>query len=307
MTSDKKVQANRENGRRGKGPTSTEGKAWSERNGLKSGLFSKDLVVAAAGEKQEDYDALLSGAQSQFPPQNFLSAFFAKDLADIIWGLQRVRRYEAAEIRKQCDTARCRRWLEKTSEVDSLKSRFIRDYAALCAPGPGLADPAALSLSLEGTRRQLEKKSLGLDFLFEQIEAIQRGVERDGHISAQAEVLLVAACGVEDEEAKYGLLLNQIAKAEMEKIKKDEKTDKTTFEGNKLLFMWLFLGKMRSLWYRRRLIRELESVEEKAYLASLVMPPAEALEKIHRVEAAHRRNLYKTVNTLLAVFYGTGG
>jgi hypothetical protein len=63
MTSDKKVQANRENGRRGKGPTSPEGKAWSRRNALKSGLFSKDLVVAAVGEKQEDYDALLSGAQ----------------------------------------------------------------------------------------------------------------------------------------------------------------------------------------------------------------------------------------------------
>jgi hypothetical protein len=92
MTSDKKVQANRENGWRGKGPTSPEGKAWSGRNGLKSGLFSKDLVVAAAGEKREDYDALLSGAQGHVPlflilvraVFSFQSAVFRRILFDAI-------------------------------------------------------------------------------------------------------------------------------------------------------------------------------------------------------------------------------
>ncbi|MGH9537466.1 MAG: hypothetical protein ACRD3H_06070, partial [Terriglobales bacterium] len=80
MASDKKIRANRENGRKGKGPTSPEGKAWSRRNALKSGLFSRLLVVAAAGEKQEDFDAVLSGVREQFPPQDFLIGVLGGDL-----------------------------------------------------------------------------------------------------------------------------------------------------------------------------------------------------------------------------------
>jgi hypothetical protein len=60
MSSDEKDRANRKNSQRSTGPTSPEGKAWSRQNALKSGIFSKTLVVASAKERQEDFDAVLS-------------------------------------------------------------------------------------------------------------------------------------------------------------------------------------------------------------------------------------------------------
>ena len=88
MSSDEKNKANRDNSQRSTGPTSPEGKARSSSNALKSGIFSEARGVVSAGERQEDFAAT-------------------------VWRLQRVRRYEAAEIRKQCDTGRARRLLKR--------------------------------------------------------------------------------------------------------------------------------------------------------------------------------------------------
>jgi len=52
---------------------------------------------------------------------------------------------------------------------------------------------------------------------------------------------------------------------------------------------------------KTNIFRKLESVEEEAYFASLVMPPTECSEKIHRAEAALERRLFKTLNYLLAL------
>jgi hypothetical protein len=304
VTSDKKVRANRENGQKTTGPTSQEGKEWSRRNALKSGLFSKELVVAAAGEKQGDYDALLSLLQDQFPPQDFLAAFLVEDTAKLMFRLQRPSRYESAEIRKQCNLARARRSLEKIAEVGSLKARFIRDYSALCTTAPRSADRLAFSLSLENTRRQLEQTSMGLEFLLWQIEDVQKLVERDGYLSFQIQELLVNACGIGDQQIANAVLLNGTAKAEMEKFKKDEEGDRTTFEHNKRLFSESLKSKMETMRAMKKLVENLESEEEGDYLATLVMPPAEALEKIHRVEAPLRRHFHQNLHALLKVFYG---
>jgi hypothetical protein len=48
-------------------------------------------------------------------------------------------------------------------------------------------------------------------------------------------------------------------------------------------------------------LQKLESIEESAYLFSLVMPPAESSERIHRAEAALERRLFKTLDRLLAI------
>jgi hypothetical protein len=305
MSSDKKIKANRENSQKSTGPTSREGKARSRINALKWGFFTKELVVAAAGEKQEDYDALLSAACIQFPPQDLVSAFFAKDLADIIWDLQRVRRYKTAEIRKQCNTIRHRRGLEKIAEVDSLKARFIRDCAAQCTSAPQSEDRRAFSVALERTRRQLEQTSMGLGFLLEQIEAVQKIVDQDGYLAAHILEWLINACGIEDEHIKYAMSLNQTAKAEMEKFgNNNEEADKTMFEQDKRLFSEVLKSKMETIRAMKKLIENLESAEEEDYVASLVMPPAEVLEKIHRAAAPLRRDLFKTLDTLREVFYG---
>ena len=106
---------------------------------------------------------------------------------------------------------------------------------------------------------------------------------------------------LESSDPKGCVALNKVFKSEVEKSKKAKKADKTTFEQNKLVLSELLKSKIRDIRVKKDIFRKLESVEEEAYLASLVMPPAECSEKIHRAEAALERRFYKTLNYLLAL------
>ena len=245
MVSDRRAQASRENGGGSKGPVSPEGKSRTRLNALKFGLFSQDLVVAAAGETQQEADAFRSSVWNHIQPRDPVTAFLAEDFVNTAWRLQRPRRCETAEIRRRTETARYRRYFEKISEVNSLKGRFMRDYVRLCSPPPEMSDREALSLSLGETRKQLAQKSLGLEFLIGLIQPIARTVESRGFFSASAALTLVAACGEEDEDAQYCVTLNQIFKVEMEKSKKAKTADKTTFDQNKLVLSKLLKSKIR--------------------------------------------------------------
>ena len=259
MSSDKKINANRENGRKGKGPTSPEGKAWSRRNAIKSGLFSRVLVVAAAGERQEDFDAMLSGLRNQFPAQDFLIAFLAGDLAKTIWDLRRLGVYQTAEIRKQCTTARYRRGLEKVAEVDTLKARFIRDHNLLFAGAPLPADRVALSVSLEKTRKQLEQTSMGIEFLLEQIEGIQKEAERDGYLPPMTLELLTNFAESSDEHLKYVNLGEWTRPTEMEKCNNAEEADKTKFRGKQTVSFGSAQIQIETMRTMKKIVNNLES------------------------------------------------
>ena len=301
MVSDRRAQASRENGRRSKGPVSSEGKSRTRLNALKFGLFSQDLVVASAGETQQEADAFRSAVWNYIQPHDPVTALLVEDFVNTSLRLQRPRRCETAEIRRRTETALYRHHFEKISEVDSLKGRFMRDYVRLCSPALERADREALSLSLRETRKQLAQKSLGLEFLIGLIRPIARTVESCGFFSASAALTLLAACGEGDESARHCVTLNQIFKVEMEKSKKAKAADKTRFELNKLVLSELLKSTIRDMQVKTDIFRKLESVEEEAYLASLVMPPTECSEKIHRAEAALERRLFKTLNYLLAL------
>jgi hypothetical protein len=301
VVSDRRAQASRENCGGSKGPVSPEGKSRTRLNALKFGLFSQDLVVAAAGETQQEADAFRSSVWNHVQPQDPVTAVLVEDFVNIAWRLQRPRRCETAEIRRRMETALYRRHFETISEVDSLKGRFMRGYVKLCSPALGMADQEALSLSLGETRKQLAQKSLGLKFLIGLIQPIARTVESRGFFSASAALTLVAACGEEDEYAQSCVTLNRIFKEQIEKSKKAKAADKTTFEQNKFVLSDLLKSKIRDMQVKTDIFRKLESVEEEAYLASLVMPPTECSEKIHRAEAALERRLFKTLKYLLAL------
>jgi hypothetical protein len=301
VISDRRAQASRENGRGSTGPVSPEGKSRTRLNALKFGLFSQDLVVAAAGETQQEADAFRSSVWNYFQPQDPVTALLVDDFVNTAWRLQRPRRCETAEIRRRTDTARYRRHFEKISEADSLKGRFMRDYVRLCSLAMKMPDREALILSLGETRKQLAQKSLGLNFLIGLVQPIQTTVENRGFFSASAAVTLLAACGEEDAYAQCCVTLNEVFTSEMKKSKKAKAADKTTFEQNKLVLSELLKSQIRDMRMKEDIFRKLESAEEEAYLASLVMLPTECSEKIHRPEAALERRLFKTLNYLLAL------
>jgi hypothetical protein len=302
VTSDKKVQANRKNGRLSKGPVSANGKKRIRLNAVKEGLFAKELVIPSAGETQKELDELRYRISDYFQPQDVITEILVREATDTYWRLQRPRRCEAAEIRYRRDTAKYRRMYEKTSEVNSLKSRFIANYTVrYSSTATEQTDAQAVRLSQEETRKQLEKSSLGLEFLIKHVGNVKSEVEENGFISQVSEVMLLDLRGIEDEMATACLGLNKIANAERGKLKTDEKADTTTFDQNKRMLCMTLGSIIQNLNAMKTVIKQLESAEEKAYLATLVLPPTESLERIHRAEAAMERRFYKALNYLLAM------
>jgi hypothetical protein len=237
-----------------------------------------------------------------FQPQDVVTEMLLEEAVSTYWRLQRPRRCEAAEIRKRLDTAKYRRMYEKNSEVNSLKSRFIANNATrYSSMGTEQTDKQAVRLSQEETRKQLEQSSLGLEFLIKQVGYVQSEVEQNGFISQMCEAILVDVRGIEDNMATACLGLNKIANAERAKLKTDEKADTTTFDQNKRLFCIALDSIIQNLNTMKAVIKRLESEEEEAYLATLVLPPTECLERIHRAEVAMERRFYKALTYLLAM------
>ena len=256
-------------------------------------MFAEQLVIPSTGETHQEFNDVRAGIWDFVRPANAVTAILADDLTGAYWRLQRPRRCETAEIRRRRDSARGRLHFEKVSEIEVLKSRFIRDFAALCSLTQAPTNPPALVVALEETRIELERKSMGLEFLISLIESIQKTINDKGYLSPSDETLLVNVCGVADTCAKTCLIFNRIGKAEMEKLKKDQSTHKKSFELNRQLISMTLTSKLKKMKVTERAIEKNESAEEDAYLATLVMPPVERAEQILRAEAALSRRFFK--------------
>jgi hypothetical protein len=258
-------------------------------------------VILSAGETHQELNDLRAQVWDFVQPQEAISRMLADDLVSIHWRLRRPHRCETAEIRRLRDTAVCRLRFEKISQIASLKSRFLQSLAALCSPALAPTDVPTLILSMEEARKELQQKSLGLHFLIGLVESTSKRVDKNGYLSPLDENVLVNACGVGNTCAQACLMLNQIAKAEMKRFEEDESSDRSTFEVNKQIMSIRLTTQIGFMKANKQVVEIMESIEEKAYLASLVMPPAERSEQIYRVEAALSRRFYKTLGLILAL------
>ena len=300
METNLRAETSRQNGRKSHGPTSANGKAHMRLNALKRGLFSLETVIPSAGESRADFDQLRAAVCEQFDPQDATTAILANEMVNSYWRLLRARRCEAGEIRKRLDTAIYRYRYERLARVNSLKSSFIRHQVAKHAyrTGAEQLDPAVFA-SIEEARVQLKQSAAGLEFLIEKIKAVEAAAKIHGHIPPEHEAMLIDVCGIEDDFTVTCFLLNKIAKAEMEKIKKD-KNAFSTFDLNKRILLMNFTSKIRDLAKMANTLERLESVEEEAHLATLVLA-AEGADRVHRAEAAQQRSLYRALDRLMVL------
>jgi hypothetical protein len=105
-SSEKQVQANRENARKG-GVRTDEGKAIVKYNALKHGLLAKEVVITVGegAESQQEFDALLADLRDQFDPQGTLEEMLVEKIVVAYWRLRRAHKYEVGLIRQQLDNA----------------------------------------------------------------------------------------------------------------------------------------------------------------------------------------------------------
>ena len=88
-----------------RGPKTEEGKAVVRWNAVRHGVLSTSPVIPGL-EREEDWQAHLSGVLASFAPEGELESILAERVALLFWRLQRVARYEREAIASVPETMR---------------------------------------------------------------------------------------------------------------------------------------------------------------------------------------------------------
>jgi len=107
MTTEKQVEANKQNALVSTGPASSEGKAIVAQNAVKHGIFAKDLIITTGDGKEDaqEYRELLDGLIISLNPVGQMECLLVEKISVDYWRLRRVLRFESGSIRKVLDMA----------------------------------------------------------------------------------------------------------------------------------------------------------------------------------------------------------
>lgn len=95
MTTQKQIEANQENGKKG-GVKTEEGKAISKYNAIKHGILTKDIILAE--ENQEELEKLGKLLRKEFEPKSEIELILVDRITANVWRLKRVLKAEAEMI-----------------------------------------------------------------------------------------------------------------------------------------------------------------------------------------------------------------
>jgi beta-glucosidase-like glycosyl hydrolase len=96
FVSPRKLAANRRNSSRSTGPRTARGKRRSSLNGLKHGMFAKNLVLSELEGKNAaaEFRALLHALTSDLAPRGAFELLLVEEIAACTWRMRRLLRYE---------------------------------------------------------------------------------------------------------------------------------------------------------------------------------------------------------------------
>jgi len=102
-TSDKQLQANRENALKSTGPKTEEGKKTSSRNAITHGLHATDIVINSPHLKEDQslYDGLVESLFDELKPVGVLQEHLVMKITNCLWRYRRSINAESATINKQ--------------------------------------------------------------------------------------------------------------------------------------------------------------------------------------------------------------
>ncbi len=105
MTTEKQIEANKENALVSTGPVTDEGKAIVCQNAVKHGVFARDLIISSGDgkENEEEYRQLLHNLIVNLNPSGQMEHLLVEKIAVDFWRLRRVLRFETGSIRKHLD------------------------------------------------------------------------------------------------------------------------------------------------------------------------------------------------------------
>ena len=96
MRTEKQIKANRQNAKKSSGPRTQKGKTRTAQNALKHGLLAQDSVIPS--EEAADFDNHLTAIEDSYLPRNRVEKEIVRQIADVMWRMQRLSRIESAAI-----------------------------------------------------------------------------------------------------------------------------------------------------------------------------------------------------------------
>ena len=104
MRTEKQIKANRQNAKKSSGPRTPKGKTRTAQNALKHGLLAQDSVIPS--EEAADFDNHLTAIEDSYLPRNRVEKEIVRQIADVMWRMQRLSRIESAAIAASIERTR---------------------------------------------------------------------------------------------------------------------------------------------------------------------------------------------------------
>ena len=95
MSTEKQINANRQNAQKSTGPKTEEGKAAVSKNAIKHGLFAESVVT---GEKEAEYEAFYGELLAELAPRGAIELLLAERVVSLSWRLKRAERMQNQAI-----------------------------------------------------------------------------------------------------------------------------------------------------------------------------------------------------------------
>jgi hypothetical protein len=187
-TSSKRIEANRANAKKSKGPTSPEGKRRVRLNALKHGLTAATVVLP--GEDPLVLQARIDAWKADCPPQSTMEDYLVERAAHVSWQLDRADRVIAACLRDRMNFSAVEQAAEEAEEVADLQRWLYWDprgplplypHAEGFRPTPRISWPDSVEDPLNPAKivKQLESTVTGCQWLLERWGDLRRILDRD--------------------------------------------------------------------------------------------------------------------------------
>jgi len=130
MTSIKRIKANQQNGKKGKGPKTLRGKLAVSNNALKEGVFARELYIT--DEDRPTYTALEEGLRRQFNPQTAMQRLAFEVIPCCAWRYLLALRREKRQL-QETNAGNAGNSLAAPPSAPTIVEWYARDLNALHA------------------------------------------------------------------------------------------------------------------------------------------------------------------------------
>ena len=300
-TSERKIQANRENSCKSTGPKTERGKRIVSRNAIKHGFLAREVVITDGDgqERLEDFYALLKSLLASYEPVGIVEESLVQTIGAALWRKARVIRAENGEIRQQLDALSMERALQKVDKGNlDLAVMSEMDLRLFNVDNPADQRVATKDRwsAIQNAQRNLRENGPGRASLATLLNMAKSEMQKDGYISEQVrqkaflafyfwDLILARACFNAVAPARTGNHPSEMVN--------DQQAE--TMEAGVIALIEEGLERLSS-FEEYALLREKLAVDAEGRRLSL--PSVEAAEKLIRYEAHLDRQLYRAMDQL---------